>query len=280
MKIRILEVGPRDGLQNEKKMIPTEQKYALIELLIKAGLTHIEAGAFVNPKAVPQMADSKELLQSVIKDFPQVTFHSLVPNLKGLENALSAGVKNIGLLTACSESFTQKNLNTSIKGSITRIAEILEECPKDVFKRLYISMSFHSPWEGVISNEAFSNTMERCADLGVNEIVISDTTGKGTPDLVNNRIFLSQKFFGVDKIACHFHDTYSNGLANIKESIKCRVDKFDSSINGLGGCPYSPGATGNISTDSLVDFCIENNIETSISREKLKVASEYTKSIL
>lgn len=279
MSIRIIEVGPRDGLQNEQKIISTEDKYELIKKLIEAGLEHIEAGAFVNPQAVPQMADSEELLKRLLKDFPDTNFYSLVPNLKGLEKAMKVGVKNIGLLTSCCETFNQKNLNTSIKGSIVRIKEILDECPKEVFTRLYLSMSFHSPFSGIISNEAFNNILEMISDLRINEIVISDTTGKGTPDLVNNRIFLTQKFFGTERIACHFHDTYGNALENIKEAIKLRVTNFDSAIGGLGGCPYSPGSSGNVSTAKVVKLINSLDLITSVNSEKITLAEQYSLSL-
>ncbi|MCM8526819.1 MAG: hydroxymethylglutaryl-CoA lyase [Lentisphaeraceae bacterium] len=273
MSIRILEVGPRDGLQNEKVILTTEKKYELVKKLIGAGLEHIETGAFVNPKAVPQMADSEQLLKMLIKDFPKTSFYSLVPNMKGFETAMNTGVKNIGLLTSCCEVFNQKNLNTSTKGSLLRIKEILEECPKEIFCRLYLSMSFHSPFSGFISNESYNNILEQLSDLNIDEIVISDTTGKATPDLVNNRIFLTQKFFGTNRIACHFHDTFSNALANIQEALKHRITNFDSSIGGLGGCPYSPGASGNVSTEALIELLHSLEHDTQVNLDKIKQIS-------
>lgn len=278
--VRILEVGPRDGLQNEAKNISTEDKYELIKKLINAGLKHIEAGAFVNPKAVPQMADSPELLKALTKDFPDTKFYSLVPNMRGLENALECGVKNIGLLSSCCEEFAQKNLNTSCKGSLLRIREVIDNCPPDIFKRLYLSMSFHSPFSGFISNETYNNFLEQLSDIGIDEIVISDTTGKATPELVNNRIFLTQKFFGSPRIACHFHDTFGNALANIVEAIKLRIYNFDSSIGGLGGCPYSPDSSGNVSTNSLVKMLKKQEINTGIDDVKLTEAAVFIQTIL
>lgn len=280
MELRILEVGPRDGLQNEEKILSHDKKYELVSKLIQSGLKHIEAAAFVNPKAIPQMAGSAELSRALVKDFPTVNFYSLVPNLQGLEAAMESGIKNIGLLSSCCELFAQKNLNTSIDGSLKRIAEIIENCPPDCFSRLYLSMSFHSPFSGSISNETYNNIMEKVADTGINEIVISDTTGKATADKVNNRIFLSQKFFGTQRIACHFHDTFGNAMANIKEALRLRINKFDSSIAGLGGCPYSPGAKGNVSTNTLVDFCIENNISTGIIPDKLNEAADFIRGLI
>ena len=280
MKVRILEVGPRDGLQNESKLLSTEQKYELVSRLIDCGLQHIEAGAFVNPKAIPQMADSKELLKALLKDFPNTNFYSLVPNLRGLETAIKYGVKNIGLLGSCCEVFSQKNLNTNISGSLKRITEIIENCPAGVHKRLYLSMSFYSPFSGSISNETYNNIMERIADLNIDEIVISDTNGKATPDLVNNRIFLTQKFFGTQRIACHFHDTFGHAMANIQEAIKLRILNFDSSIAGLGGCPYSPGAKGNVSTNTLVEYCSQNDIETGLKENLLTSTSTFIKNLL
>ena len=277
MSIRILEVGPRDGLQNEKKILPTEVKYELVKRLVDAGLKDIEAGAFVNPKAVPQMADSKELMKALIKDFPKIHFHSLVPNLRGLEAAMDCEVKNIGLLSSCCEVFANKNLNTSVNGSMARIKEIIEHLPKNISTRLYLSMSFHSPFSGFISNEDYNNVLERVADIGVNEIVISDTTGKATKELVNNRVFLTQKFFGTHRIACHFHDTFGHALENIEEALRNRVTNFDSSIAGLGGCPYSPGATGNVSTNELVQFLNSKDFDCKLDLDKLNVAAEYIK---
>ncbi len=280
MDLRILEVGPRDGLQNEIKPLSVDQKYELVYKLIQSGLKHIEAGAFVNPKAIPQMADSAELTKSLVKDFPNVNFYSLVPNLQGLETAMECGIQNIGLLSSCCEVFSQKNLNTSIDGSLKRINEIIENLPKDSFSRLYLSMSFDSPFTGKISNETYNTILEKVADIGINEIVISDTTGKASPDMVNNRVFLTQKFFGTQRIACHFHDTFGNAMANIEEALRLRVNNFDSSIAGLGGCPYSPGAKGNVSTNTLVDYCIKNAINTGINTDKLNETAAFINNLI
>ena len=280
MKIKILEVGPRDGLQNESKTISLEDKYNLVKRLIDCGLKHIEAGAFVNPKAIPQMADSAELTKSLVADFPNTEFYSLVPNIRGLEKALESGLKNIGLLTSCCEIFCQKNLNTSIDGSLKRLREIIENCPSHVKNRLYLSMSFHSPFSGWISNENYNTILEKIADIGINEIVISDTTGKAEASSVNNRIFLTQKFFSTEKIACHFHDTFGNALANVQEALKLRISKFDSSIAGLGGCPYSPGAKGNLSTNTLTAFCENNEIQSGINLEKLDETAHHIQHLL
>ncbi len=273
--VRIFEVGPRDGLQNESALIPFDVKFKFIEMLIEAGLKDIEAGAFVSATAVPQMADSASLLKKLIKKYPRTNFHALVPNLFGLKQALKCGVKHIGLLTSCSEEFNKRNLNTSTIGSIERINDILEYCSEDIYKRLYISMTFHSPWEGEIREEQFTNLLQEVKNLAVNEIVLSDTTGFATAENVEEKISLALSLFPIEKLACHFHDTKAQAIANIERALKCGIRTIDSSTGGLGGCPYSPGATGNISTEKAIECIKKSGFDSSISLERIQEAANY-----
>jgi len=272
--VNICEVGPRDGLQNEEAVLDVQTKLQFILKLIDAGCSHIEAGAFVKASAIPQMANSLELFKELLPRIPQhVKLAALVPNLRGLEQAIECGVSHIGLLSACSEEFCQRNLNTDIKGSFRRIGEIVKNCPDSINTRLYLSMSFFCPWTGPVNNSLFHKTIRSAFDCGVDQIVLSDTTGHATPNFVEQRLAQSSEFGSIKDIACHFHNTYGMAVANVWQAWNCGVRNFDSSAGGLGGCPYAPGASGNVSTEELVYLFDKSGIISGIDRDKLSSAS-------
>jgi len=280
-KVRIVEVGPRDGLQNEKAFVSTEKKIRLIESLADTGLAVIEATAFVHPKWVPQMADSKEVLLGT-KLKKGVLYPVLVPNVKGLERALEAGVQEIAVFTAASETFSEKNTNCSIAESLKRIEEVGAKAKKaGLWIRGYVSTCFVCPYEGKIAPEASEKVIQALFQLGVSEVSIGDTIGAATPLQVEVLLSLLQKK-GMDfsKLAMHFHDTYGMALANVLLSLEWGVSIFDSSIGGLGGCPYAPGASGNLATEKLLYFLDGLGIETGVDLEKINALSKSLKADL
>jgi hydroxymethylglutaryl-CoA lyase len=273
--IRFFEVAPRDGLQNENTILSLEEKLRFIQLLSEAGCKDIEAGAFVHPDLVPQMANSKELLPLAILSFPEVNLHALTPNLKGLKTALGCGITHIGLLTSLCSTFSKRNLNATFQESIDRVQKITEEAPTETYKRLYLSMSFFSTWSGKISNEIFKEKAQIFSQLKVDEFVLSDTNGRARAEDIHEKTSILKEFVEVDKIACHFHDTYDHALENTKQAWSDGISSFDSSCGGIGGCPYSPGASGNISTKMLVDFFKSQGVETHINLDLLAIAAAY-----
>ncbi|MCH2205848.1 MAG: hydroxymethylglutaryl-CoA lyase [Lentisphaerales bacterium] len=275
-EIKIFEVGPRDGLQNEYKSLDLEVKLYFIKLLIEAGCKDIEAGAFVREDLVPQMADSDKLIPLAILNSPEyVRFHALVPNTYALQKAKECGVSNIGLLTSVCNTFCKRNLNTDFQTSIERVKKITKEAPEGTFKRLYISMAFHSSWSGRIDDEIFLEKSQYLSELDVDEFVLSDTNGQATPEDVIEKINSLKSLIPIEKIACHFHDTFDMALKNIEQAWKDGITTFDSSCGGLGGCPFTPGATGNVATDKVVQFFKDQNCETGIDLDKLKEASSF-----
>lgn len=268
--VNIVEVAPRDGLQNEKAILSLQDKMSFIRSLMDAGCHHIEIGAFVKESAVPQMAGSADLFRELLPEANEhIRLSALIPNLRGLEEALKCGVRSIGLLTACSEEFCQRNLNTSIQGSFRRIQEILRNCPAEVKSRLYLSMGFYSPWEGKIANATFNRVVQQAFESGVDEVVLSDTTGQATPKFVEKRLAQCGEFGVLKKVACHFHDTYGMATANVWQAWNCGVRTFDSSAGGFGGCPYAPGATGNVATEKLIYLFENSGIMSGIDRDKI-----------
>ena len=280
-KIKIFEVGPRDGLQNEHRILGLESKLHFINLLIEAGCKDIEAGAFVREDLIPQMADSDKLLPLAIFNSPEnVNFHSLVPNAHGLKKAQYAGVKHIGLLTSICNTFSKRNLNATFQESASRLKRIISECQPGTFKRLYLSMAFHSSWSGKIDDDVFTEKAKILSHLEIDEFVLSDTNGLATPEDVIAKINLLKEIIPVEKIACHFHDTHNRALQNIEQAWKEGVSIFDSSCGGLGGCPFTPGATGNIATERVVRFFDKNSCTTGIDPDFMSGAASYIKSAL
>ena len=268
-KIQIVEVGPRDGLQNEKMWVETETKIALIEKLADAGLTKIEATSFVSPKWVPQMKDAFVVL-SGIERRPGVTYPVLTPNLKGFERALEAGVTEVAVFGAASESFSQKNINCSISESVERFRPVLEAAQKNSVRvRGYISCVLGCPYEGEVPLENVVNLAEKMLKMGCYEISLGDTIGIGTPLQAKKMVEIVAEKVPVSNLALHFHDTRGQALANIYACLELGVSVIDASVSGLGGCPYAQGASGNVATEDVVYMLHGIGIKTGVDIEKL-----------
>ena len=279
-KVKIVEVGPRDGLQNEAQNVPVEVKVKLVEMLVEAGLTSIEAGAFVSPKWVPQMAASAEVYSRLAKS-PSVSLPMLVPNMRGLEQAIESGVEEIALFAAASETFSQKNTNCSIDESIERFTRVVETAQsKSMRVRGYISCALGCPYEGEVVIDTVVALTRRLYDLGCYEISVADTIGVGTASSAQKLFEELASVIPVDQLAAHFHDTYGQALANIYAVLQCGISVFDSSVAGLGGCPYAKGATGNVATEDVVYMLDGMGIETGIDMDKLLSAGIYINSFL
>ncbi len=273
-QITITEVGPRDGLQNEKEILPTETKVKFIDQLTEAGFSQIEVGSFVSPKWVPQMADTAEIYLRIQKK-AGVRYITLVPNQKGMENALACQVTSIAVFTAASESFTKKNINKTIEESLKEIREITKIARiNKIWVRGYISTCFGCPYEGKIDPQKVIEVANKLLELDIDELSIGDTIGVAVPTQVESLISLLSKKIPLEKMALHFHDTRGTALANVLAGLQSGILKFDSSAGGLGGCPYAPGAAGNLATEDLVYMLNEMKIETHIDQEKLVNASK------
>ena len=268
-KVQIVEVGPRDGLQNEKIWVETETKIALIEKLADAGLTKIEATSFVSPEWVPQMKDAFEVL-SGIERRPGVTYSVLTPNLKGFERALEAGVTEVAVFGAASEAFSQKNINCSISESVERFRPVLEAAQKNnVRVRGYISCVLGCPYQGEVPLENVVNLAENMSEMGCYEISLGDTIGIGTPLKAKKMVETVAEKVPVSNLALHFHDTRGQALANIYACLELGVSVIDTSVSGLGGCPYAQGASGNVATEDVVYMLHGIGIKTGVDIEKL-----------
>lgn len=278
LDINIIEVGPRDGLQNEKELLSLDDKFTYVTKLASAGLKTIELTSFVSPKAIPQMADAKELFDKVKEDsfFEGINFPCLVPNMRGMQNAIESGVSEIALFTATSEAFTQKNINATIDESFARMTEVAQEAIKNKIKvRGYISTVFGCPYSSDVGIKSFLDVAKRLLDLGVYEISVGDTIGVGTPDKVDEYLTELLKEIDKEKVAMHFHDTHSNALANIRVSLEKGIRSFDASSGGLGGCPYAKGATGNVATEDVVSLMHKEGLKTGVNLDKLADASLF-----
>jgi hydroxymethylglutaryl-CoA lyase len=254
--VKIIEVGPRDGLQNEATLIPLDTKVELIRQLNQAGIQHIEAGAFVSPKWVPQMANSLEVFQQISRQ-PKASYSALIPNLKGLEQALLAQVDEVVIFSTASERFAQKNINCSIQESFARFQVLVPEIKRHHLRlRGSISCAFECPYEGKISPSAVRTLVQQFRDLGCDEIDIADTIGTATPKEVHNVMHAASLEFPITQLAGHFHDTYGQGVSNVYAALETGITIFHSSIGSLGGCPYAPGASGNVGTEEIV-FLLE-----------------------
>ncbi|HEX9493866.1 MAG TPA: hydroxymethylglutaryl-CoA lyase [Thermoanaerobaculia bacterium] len=271
--VKIVEVGPRDGLQNEKVTVPTEAKVEYITALADAGLKVIEAGAFVSPKWVPQMADSAEVYREIPKD-PGVEYPVLVPNMKGLERAVEAGVKSIAIFTAASDTFNKRNINMSIDESFVNYAPVVARARTEGMRvRGYISTAFGCPYEGDVPPEKVLEVSARLLDLGCYEVSVGDTIGVGTPMQVQGVVGILLQVIPASKLAMHFHDTRGTALANTLAALEMGIATFDASSGGLGGCPYAPGASGNLATEDLIYMLDHMGIDTGVSLERLVSAS-------
>jgi hydroxymethylglutaryl-CoA lyase len=279
-KVRIVEVGPRDGLQNEKGEVPTAVKLELIERLAEAGLRAIEATAFVSPKWIPQMADHTEVLERIRRK-PGVSYPVLTPNLKGYEAAKAAGATEVAVFGAASESFSKKNINCSIAESLDRFRPVVESALKNKIKvRGYISCVVACPYEGEISPQKVAEVAGALYDMGCYEVSLGDTIGAATPGKTQVMIETCLKRVPVEKLAGHYHDTYGQALANIYASMELGVATFDSSVSGLGGCPYAKGASGNVATEDVVYMLDGLGIETGIDLDKVIDAGLWISSFL
>ena len=271
--VKVVEVGPRDGLQNEKVTIPTQAKIDYITALGDAGLRVIEAGAFVSPKWVPQMADTAEVYRNIPKD-PGVDYPVLVPNEKGLERAIDAGVKSIAIFTAASDTFNQRNINMTIDESIMNYVPVAARARAEGIRvRGYVSTAFGCPYEGDVAPEKVLEVVARLLDLGCYEVSVGDTIGVGTPMQVQGVIGMLLQVVPPSKLAMHFHDTRGTALANTLAAMEMGIATFDASSGGLGGCPYAPGASGNLATEDLVYMLDRMGIDTGINLDRLVRAS-------
>lgn len=275
MPIRITEVGPRDGLQNEAVAIPTEEKIAFINALSRTGVLEIEAGAFVSPRAVPQMADSDDVFRKIDR-IPGVIYSALVPNERGLERARSVAVQKIGLFTAASETFTKRNINATIQESLDRFKPVVAGAKQDgMVVRGYISTAWVCPYEGVIESPRVLDVMMRLLDFGIDEISLGDTIGRASPMDVRKLLDAVLSGFPRSRISLHFHDTYGMAVANALTAwTDYGIDAFDSSAGGLGGCPYAPGASGNVATEDLIYALRASGATVPVDERKVMAAAQ------
>ena len=268
-RARIVEVGPRDGLQNEPAEVPTSVKLELIERLADAGLPAVEVTAFVSPKWVPQMADHTEVLEGIRRK-PGVAYPVLAPNLKGYEAARAAGATEVAVFGAASETFSKKNINCSIAESLERFSPVTKKAAQDGIRvRGYISCVLGCPYEGEVKPQKVAEVAAALRGLGCYEISLGDTIGTGTPGKTKAMIEACAKRVPLAQLAGHYHDTYGQALANIYASLELGVATFDASVAGLGGCPYAPGASGNVATEDVVYMLNGLGIETGIDLNKL-----------
>ncbi len=274
-KVKIVEVGPRDGLQNEKKILSVDTKVDFINQLVKAGLSCIEAGSFVSPKWVPQMADSAEVFKRIHKA-QGLKFPVLIPNLKGLELAMEVGVSDIAIFTAASETFTQKNINASIDESLENYSSVIEVAKKNnITIRGYVSTVLGCPFEGEIKPQQVLRVAKQLFDMGCYEISLGDTIGVGTPLKAKHLIDLIAQEIPIEHLAVHFHNTFGQALANIYACLESGISVIDASVGGLGGCPYAIGASGNVATEEVVYMLDGMGIETGVSLNKLANVGKF-----
>jgi hydroxymethylglutaryl-CoA lyase len=279
-RVRIVEVGPRDGLQNEATIVPTEDKVRYIEMLADAGLKEIEVSSFVSPKRVPQLADAAEVFAH-LKPRPDVRYSALVPNRVGLERALAAGVRAIALFTAASETFTQKNIGMTIAESLEVFRALLPTArAHGLWVRAYVSTAFVCPYEGAIPPEQVLPIVRELAAMGVDEVSIGDTIGHATPVGVAALTEALASVLPLERTAYHFHDTRGAALDNVRMALSYGISIFDSAAGGAGGCPFAPGAPGNLATESLLRFLTDQNLETGVDVEKVAEASRFLESRL
>jgi len=279
-QVRIVEVGPRDGLQNEKVEVPTKVKLELIERLADAGLRAVEATAFVSPKWVPQMADHTEVLEGIRRK-PGVSYPVLTPNLKGFEAAHAAGATEVAIFGAASEAFSKKNINCSIAESLERFRPVAEAARAASVKvRGYLSCVLGCPYAGDVPPQQVAEVAGALYDMGCYEVSLGDTIGVGTPGRTQRMIEAVAKRVPIGHLAGHYHDTYGQALANIYASMELGVATFDSSVAGLGGCPYAKGASGNVATEDVVYMLHGLGIRTGVDLDKLVETGQWISSVL
>ncbi|NQY16475.1 hydroxymethylglutaryl-CoA lyase [Alteromonas sp.] len=279
-KVSIVEVGPRDGLQNETLNLSAAKKIELINLLSKTGLKRIEAGSFVSPKWVPQMANSDEVFQA-LPFRTDVQYSALTPNLRGLETAIDAGVKEVAVFGSASEAFSQKNINCSISESLKRFEDVFQLADQNNLKvRGYVSCVMGCPYQGDISPKAVTQVSKALLDMGCYEISLGDTIGAGTPRATSLLLEDVLKDIPAQKLAAHFHDTYGQALVNLYKALEYGIATIDSAVAGLGGCPYAKGASGNVATEDVVYMLNGMKISSGVNMGKLLTASSYISEVL
>ena len=278
--IRIVEVGPRDGLQNEPRAVPTEVKLELIERLAQCGLQAVEATAFVSPKWIPQMADHTEVLERIRRK-PGVAYPVLTPNLKGFEAARAAGATEVAVFGAASEAFSKKNINCSVEESLERFRPIAEQAKQHGIRvRGYVSCVLGCPYEGEIAPQRVAPVARALYEMGCYEISLGDTIGVGTPGRTKALIKACAAEVPVERLAGHYHDTYGQALANIYASLEMGVATFDASVAGLGGCPYAAGASGNVATEDVVYMLQGLELDTGVNLDALVETGQWISAIL
>lgn len=279
-QVTLIEVGPRDGLQNESSFIPSVDKIEFINLLSQTGLKHIEVTSFVSAKAIPQLADNDLVFSRITKE-PEIAYSALIPNERGMRKALECGIKEIAVFTAASETFNQHNINCSIHDSLERIKPIMTLARDHHIKvRGYISCALGCPYEGAIKPSQVIEVMQELLDLGVDELSLGDTIGVGTPQQTQLLLDKALPLLPLEQLALHFHDTYGQAIANIYASLAYGVHRFDSSTAGLGGCPYARGASGNVATEDVLYLMHGLGIETGIDIFKIVAAGDQICKIL
>ncbi|MDF2565122.1 MAG: putative hydroxymethylglutaryl-CoA lyase [Massilibacillus sp.] len=276
-QIEVVEVGPRDGFQNVKTFIPTQDKLAIIDSLIAAGITEIEIGSFVSPKAIPQMADTKEICQTILKKYGETINPSvLIPNLRGAQLAWEAGIRDIEYVISVSETHNKANINQTHEHSLAELAKILDTLPK-MAVRVGLATAFACPFEGWTRYDQVISLASEITSLGVNKLALSDTIGVATPDKVHDLSLIMQKAFPASTFALHLHDTRGMGLANTMAGILAGIRIHETSIGGLGGCPFAPGAAGNTSTEDVINMLSTMNISTGVEWKKLLETTELVR---
>ena len=279
-KVKIVEVGPRDGLQNEKEDVPAQVKIELVNRLTAAGFSNIESASFVSPKWVPQMATSKEVMAGITRK-PGVIYSALTPNMQGFEAAMEAGADEVVIFGAASEAFSQRNINCSIAESIERFRPVAEAAKqRGVRLRASVSTAFGCPYQGEVPLDAVGDVVARMRDLGCDEIDIADTIGVSTPRKTQAVMERAIREFRIDGLSGHFHDTYGQALANIYASMEVGISIFHSSVSGLGGCPYAKGATGNVATEDVLYMMNGLGIETGIDLDLVVDAGDFISEFL
>lgn len=278
-RVEIVEMGPRDGLQNEARIIPTVDKVALVDLLSRAGFARMEVASFVSPKWVPQMADSAEVLAAITRA-PGLSYMALTPNMKGFDRAMAAGADEVGIFASASEGFSQANINCSISESLERFVPIMEAAKvRKVKVRGYVSCVTDCPYDGKVAPQAVARVAEALLQMGCYEISLGDTIGKGTPETIAAMLAAVADVVPVGQTAGHYHDTGGRALDNIEASLAAGVRVFDAAVGGLGGCPYAPGAKGNVATEAVAARLAALGYETGLDSAVLNAAAEMARGL-
>lgn len=277
--VEIFEMGPRDGLQNEKRAIPVAEKVALVDCLSRAGFRRIEVASFVSPKWVPQMAGSSEVLAGITRA-PGVSYAALTPNMRGYQDAVAAKADEIAVFAAASEGFSKANINATIAESIERFVPILEAAKEiELPVRGYVSCVTDCPYDGATPPEKVAEVAERLFDLGCYEVSLGDTIGQGRPETIGKMLSAVTKRVPVSHLAGHYHDTAGRALDNIEASLEMGLRVFDAAVGGLGGCPYAPGAAGNVATEAVQERLVSLGYETGLDRDVLVAAAEMAQAM-